>query len=118
MDDVDRKPEDAPRKQTYERPVLVSRDKLPAITADTIPVSGITDAAPSDIRLKEDIQQVGTTVHGLALYRFRYRGQPEIYEGVMAHEARRVMPDAVRRGEDGYLRVDYTRLGAPFRRVH
>ena len=118
MEDADRKPEDAARKREYEKPVLVSRDKLPAITAMPVLVSGITDTAPSDIRLKEDIRQVGTTVHGLALYRFRYRGQPEVYEGVMAHEARQVMPDAVRRGEDGYLRVDYARLGAPFRQVH
>jgi hypothetical protein len=56
-------------------------------------------------------------VHGLPFYRFRYRHRPGVYEGVMAQDALRVMPEAVLRGEDGFLRVDYTRLGVPFRRV-
>lgn len=35
----------------------------------------------------------------------------------MAQEALRVMPEAVLRGPDRFLRVDYRRLGAPFRQV-
>ena len=33
------------------------------------------------------------------------------YVGVMAQEVAEVMPEAVQRGADGYLRVDYGRLG-------
>src|SRR5690349_7854694 len=38
----------------------------------------------SDIRLKTDIRQVGTTAHHLPLYTFRYIGKDGEYEGVMA----------------------------------
>lgn len=38
------------------------------------------------------------------------------YEGVMAQDVLKVRPDCVWRGPDGYLRVDYRRLGVPLRR--
>jgi hypothetical protein len=71
----------------------------------------------SDLRLKQDVRCVGTTVFGLPLYHFKYIGKPETYEGVMAHEVLQVMPDAVSRGEDGYYRVNYSALGTSMRRV-
>ena len=71
----------------------------------------------SDVRLKHDVQRVGTTVFGLPLYHFKYLGAPETYEGVMAQEVLQVMPDAVSRGEDGYYRVNYSALGTSMRRV-
>jgi len=73
---------------------------------------------PSDVRLKEDIRQIGTTVHDLPLYTFSYRGQVGIYEGVMAQDVLAVRPDAVVVGADGFYRVDYAKLGASFRRLH
>ena len=75
-------------------------------------------ALPSDRRLKTDIQRIGSTVHGLPLYRYRYRGHAGVYEGVMAQEVLSVMPEAVVQGSNGYYAVDYAELGAPFRRVH
>lgn len=69
----------------------------------------------SDIRLKEDIVPLGRLSNGLELYRFRYRGHDHTpYVGVMAQEVRNVRPDAVLRGNDGYLLVDYDRLGVKF----
>jgi hypothetical protein len=38
-------------------------------------------------------------------------GSDQLYVGVMAQEVAAIAPDAVRRGADGYLRVDYARLG-------
>ena len=75
------------------------------------------DSGPSDVRLKEDVRCIGTTVFGLPLYHFKYRGRPETYEGVMAHEVLQVMPDAVLCGEDGYYRVNYSTLGTSMRRI-
>jgi len=72
---------------------------------------------PSDVRLKADIESVGATAHGLPLYHFRYLDGPERYEGVMAQDVLKVAPDAVIVGEDGYYRVDYTKLGIAMRRV-
>jgi hypothetical protein len=69
----------------------------------------------SDIRLKEDIVPLGRLDNGIGLYRFRYRGDDHTaYVGVMAQEVQALVPEAVSRGRDGYLRVDYDRLGLEF----
>ena len=73
---------------------------------------------PSDVRLKTDIERVGTAAHGLPLYAFRYVGEAGLYEGVMAQDVLDVMPEAVSVAEDGFYRVDYEMLGIPFRRLH
>ena len=54
------------------------------------------------------------TADGLQIYRYRYIGDDTSYVGVMAQEVAERMPDAVTRGEDGYLTVDYGRLGLTF----
>ena len=43
--------------------------------------------------------------------RFSYNGGAKAYVGVMAQEVQQVMPEAVTRGSDGYLRVNYEKLG-------
>jgi hypothetical protein len=65
----------------------------------------------SDIRLKRDVVRIGRLDNGLQLYRFRYKWSDKVYVGVMAQDVLAVFPDAVVRGSDGYLRVDYARLG-------
>jgi hypothetical protein len=69
------------------------------------------NTSPSDIRLKHDIALLGHLDNGLGFYRFSYNGSDKAYVGVMAQEVEAIMPDAVVRGEDGYLRVSYGRLG-------
>ncbi len=69
----------------------------------------------SDIRLKHDIVLLGRLDNGLGFYRFAYDGSDKTYVGVMAQEVEAVMPSAVERGPDGYLRVFYDKLGVPFR---
>jgi uncharacterized caspase-like protein len=69
---------------------------------------------PSDIRLKQDIVPLVRTAGGFQLYRFRYIGDDAVYVGVMAQEVAERRPDAVRRGNDGYLAVDYGKLGLEF----
>ena len=73
----------------------------------------VTTPAPttSDIRLKHDIVLLGRLANGLGFYRFSYNGSNKIYVGVMAQEVEAVMPQAVTRGRDGYLRVYYEQLG-------
>jgi hypothetical protein len=94
----------------YQRPTLLRGPMLSAISADTPLVSG-HPVNISDIRLKRDISQVGQLDNGLALYRYRYIWNDTSYVGVMAQEVAKVVPDAVACGADGYLRVNYGRLG-------
>jgi hypothetical protein len=58
--------------------------------------------------------RLGTVADGIGLYRFQYNWSDQVYVGVMAQEVQTVRPDAVSRGRDGYLRVNYGRLGARF----
>jgi hypothetical protein len=46
--------------------------------------------------------------------RFSYNGSNKAYVGVMAQEALQIMPWAVSAGRDGYLRVNYQKLGLTF----
>ena len=68
----------------------------------------------SDIRLKHDIVLLGYLNDGLGLYRFSYNGSDKPYVGVMAQEVERIVPAAVTRGRDGYLLVNYEKLGLKF----
>jgi hypothetical protein len=71
-------------------------------------------ARRSDMRVKHDIVLLGRLDDGLGYYRFVYNGGHTAYVGVMAQEVRTMMPEAVTRGADGYLRVSYDLLGLPF----
>ncbi len=69
----------------------------------------------SDIRLKEDIKLIREK-NGYNIYQFRYKDQPEVYEGVMAQEVKDINPDAV--GErNGFMTVNYSMIGIEMRRV-
>ena len=69
----------------------------------------------SDIRLKEDIVPLARLDNGIELYRFRYKGSDHTaYVGVMAQEVQKIEPSAVSRDRNGYLLVNYDRLGLKF----
>jgi Protein of unknown function (DUF3300) len=68
----------------------------------------------SDVALKQDVNLLGYLDNGLSFYRFRYNGDDTVYVGVMAQEVQKVMPQAVTRDGQGFLRVAYDRLGLPF----
>jgi hypothetical protein len=59
---------------------------------------------------------LGHLDNGLGFYRFSYNGSDKAYVGVMAQDVQGVMPEAVVRGKDGYLLVDYGRLGIRMQR--
>ncbi len=93
------------------------RVAIPTVRAPTIRINVPTirtPTRPSDSRLKRDIVELGQLPNGLHLYRYRYIGNPERYVGVMAQEVARFDPGAVTEGEDGFLRVNYPRLGLNF----
>ena len=69
----------------------------------------------SDVTLKHDVVLLGRLANGLGYYRFSYLGSSKAYVGVIAQEVQSVMPEAVTRGQDGYLRVYYEKLGLKLR---
>lgn len=66
----------------------------------------------SDKRTKENIKHIGTLKDGTKIHSYNYK--PEFGGlfsiGVMADDAQKKHPDAVKRGDDGYLRVNYSKL--------
>jgi len=77
-------------------------------------------APASDIRMKENIEQVGKLANGLNVYTYEYK--PEFRDdpfaghgkhiGVMAQEVEEIMPEAVITRPDGYKMVNYGVLNA------
>jgi hypothetical protein len=68
----------------------------------------------SDVTLKHDIVLLGHLDNGIGLYRFSYNGSDKSYVGVLAQDVQTIMPNAVVRGSDGYLRVFYDKVGVKF----
>ena len=68
--------------------------------------------AMSDVRLKENIVQIGALSNGLPVYQYNYindnEKKPQV--GVMAHEAEELLPEAVVLMDNGYKAVDYGML--------
>ena len=95
---------------------------LGGLTAGQRAVGGITElsgglgklASPpppgSDIRLKENIEHLGFE-NGMPVYLFNYIGEDQRYKGVMAQDILKIKPEAVVRGEDGFMAVYYDQLG-------
>lgn len=71
----------------------------------------------SDDRLKEDIEFVGRRGDGLGVYRFRFKNDPVLYEGVMAKEVEVLYPKHVGKTSEGYRFVDYDGIGVEFKKV-
>ncbi|HOZ32805.1 MAG TPA: tail fiber domain-containing protein [Tabrizicola sp.] len=61
----------------------------------------------SDERAKTDTDKIGETDDGMGIYSYRYKGQPQKQIGLMAQEVQKKKPQAVRKGVDGLLRVNY-----------
>ncbi len=68
----------------------------------------------SDFRLKKDIFPLALLANGIQVVTFRFKDDPtgEVKIGVIAQDVEKIMPEAVYKGEDGYLRVNYNMVFA------
>jgi hypothetical protein len=81
-------------------------------------IVGIAGAIFSDDDLKDDVELVRRRADGLGIYKFRYKGSAQVFEGAMASEVEELRPDAIWYDADTGLRmVDYDRIKMPFRVV-
>ena len=71
-----------------------------------------SDLGFSDIRLKENIELVGKSPSNINIYKFNYKDDPTIYQGVMAHE----VPWANVKHSNGYMMVDYNKVDVKFKK--
>ncbi|PCJ97834.1 MAG: hypothetical protein COA45_09100 [Zetaproteobacteria bacterium] len=75
-----------------------------------------TELILSDVRLKENIILIGEEL-GHNIYEFDYLDGSGRFRGVMAQEVMESRPDAVTRHSNGYLAVNYDKLGLRMVRV-
>ncbi len=109
---------DPKRREALARLAKYTAPAMLALLASTENAGAVPCVSPcvvSDIRLKRDIAALSQYAAGINLYRFRYLWSDTVHVGVMAQEVAAARPDAVRQGADGYLRVDYARLGLRMR---
>jgi hypothetical protein len=79
-------------------------------------IVGIGAAIFSDRRMKTSIFKMRKHAAGINIYLFQYKGDPTWYEGVMADEVEKVVPEAVT-VIDGFKAVFYDKIGAELRVV-
>ena len=72
-------------------------------------VAGIVSAFGSDIKLKENIEEVGVSPDGYKIYEFNYKGFKDRWRGAMAQDVVKTNPMAVGI-RDGYLTLDYSKI--------
>lgn len=83
-------------------------------------IGGIAGAF-SDIVLKTNIKFENKFKNNLPIYTFEYINKEHgkgRYEGVMAQDVEKTYPDAVSISSEGYKKVDYSKIGIEFRRIH
>jgi len=72
-------------------------------------IAGIVSAFPSDIKLKENIEEVGLSPDGYKIYEFNYKGFKDRWRGAMAQDVVTKNPMAVGI-QDNHLTVDYSKI--------
>ena len=70
----------------------------------------ISQGTGSDIKLKQNIEQVGISDQGYKVYEFNYIDSPVRYRGAMAQDVVKKNPMAVGIHPEGYLTVDYSKI--------
>ena len=76
------------------------------------PMSWFFGGGGSDRRLKENINQIGTSPKGYKVYEFSYKADKTRtrYRGAMAQDVVKINPMAVGIHPEGYLTVDYDQI--------
>ena len=100
---------------SYGAPVMMPpTDRLGGALsiASSLASIGSLFITPSDMKLKENIEQVGVSPQGYNIYEFNYKGGNVRFRGAMAQDVLKKNPMAV--GIDqNYLTVDYSKIDVP-----
>ena len=88
-------------------------------TSNTVNVTVQTNAPKSDIRFKTNIDRIGYSDMNIPIYLFNYKDDLNTtYKGVMAQDLLKLgFKDSVIVGNDGYYRVDYSKLDVELEKV-
>ena len=94
----------------YGAPVLMPpTNRLGGALQIASQIAGIYSSFSSDIKLKENIEEVGVSPDGYKIYEFNYKGFKDRWRGAMAQDVVKKNPMAVSI-QDNYLTVDYSKI--------
>ena len=95
----------------YGAPVLMPpTNRLGGALQIASQIAGIYSSfSGSDIKLKENIEEVGVSPDGYKIYEFNYKGFKDRWRGAMAQDVVKKNPMAVGI-RDNYLTVDYSKI--------
>ena len=73
----------------------------------------------SDLRLKRDVEHIGTSSKGYKIYEYSYAGNPiKRFRGAMAQDVMKKNPMAVHVNPRGFFLVDYNEIDVDFEEVN
>tara|TARA_R100000329_G_C7609241_1_gene216163 strand:- start:614 stop:1426 length:813 start_codon:yes stop_codon:yes gene_type:complete len=73
----------------------------------------------SDLRLKRDVDVVGTSPKGYKIYEYSYAGNPiKRFRGAMAQDVMKKNPTAVHVNPRGFFLVDYSKIDVDFEELN
>lgn len=109
-------------RRPYQQPVLTRYGSVRLLTGNgqgsgSDAMAGIGMAMQSDVRCKTALRRIGEHPLGFGLYLYEYlpafcnSERRKTRFGVLAQEVAGVCPEVVSRAQNGYLQVDYARLG-------
>lgn len=74
--------------------------------------------APSDIRLKENIEKISVSDSGINIYKFNFIGEDITYQGVIAQELINTEFEKALIIEDDFYKVDYSQIDVEFKKLN
>ena len=106
----------APSANSDARTVTISNNGVSTSGGN---VTIVTNAPKSDIRFKTNIDRIGYSDMNIPIYLFNYKDDLNTtYKGVMAQDLLKLgFKDSVIVGDDGYYRVDYSKLDVELEKV-
>jgi hypothetical protein len=94
----------------YGAPVMMPpSDRLSGALSIASSIASIYSGFTSDIKLKENIEEVGVSPDGYKIYEFNYKGFKDRWRGAMAQDVVKKNPMAVGI-RNNYLTVDYSKI--------
>jgi len=102
----------------YSTPVCETSDESGNGQNPYYQVYGYCNGQKSDVLYKENIKLYDKSLHGINIYRFNYKNEDGLYEGVIAQELIGTkFENALSKDRNGLYTVDYNKIDVEFKKI-
>lgn len=108
------------REEIAESEILSATSSTPTIVDiwGSLPVYENSPAIRSDIRLKENLIKISQSKSGINIYKFNYKDDNRLYQGVIAQELLNTEYEKSVKLIEGYYHVDYSLIDVEFKEIN